>query len=327
MPRKIKLDSSKLPPGYDPAQPILPYRAGDKLFCPIPGCNHKGAINQDGFTKHIKIDHSRCFDFSKVRIYDSKLIYDIQNKLFVCLEHNTVRLKNRNFCEDPGFAANGTPIENSDESLECLKSEPIAEGLPKGQVIMGLPIFSGYHCNTCGLIESNNHRCGNVTCLVKCKYQKVRSFKGGHFLLHRIGDDIHHTVKEVSREDPPVYEERQYLHRHEFLWRHFDFEDHNLIIKVIGADKARVCQALFEIYFYEQYLTLGSDRFVGFRKTLSHDLRESEPFGTLSDKTAAIRYAELFGQFGVLLLRNRIFRVKYGVSPLGDRAANLMFYV
>ena len=327
MTRNTKLDSSRLPPGYDPAQPILPYIAGKKLFCPIPGCNHKGAINRDRFTKHIKLDHSRCFDFSKVRIYEPKLIYDIQNQLFVCLEHSTVRLKNGNFCEDPGFAANGTPIENSDGSLKCLNSEPIAERLTDGKEIMGLPILSGYHCIMCGIVENSDHRCGNSTALVKCKYQKVRAFKGQHFRLHRIGESIRYIAKEIPREDPPVYEERYYLHRHEFLWRHFDFEDHPVIMKVIGADKTRICQALFELYFYEQYLTLDSDRFVGFRKTLSHDLHESEPFGTLSDKTAVIRYAELFGHFGVLLLRNRVFRVKYGVSPLGDRAANHMFYV
>lgn len=322
---KLSKDPAKQPPGYDPTKPIFAYKADGKLICPIPGCKHKGASNQDRFSKHLKTDHHRCLDPAKIRVYSQNLIYDKQCKVLVCLEHETIRFKNTHFCEDPGYSITGVRTNTFEDELACVKVENLATELPEGQPVMGLPIFSGYHCDVCGVVEKNEHQCtGN---LIECRYQRIKDFKNSHAVLHRIGDSPEHMFTEISQDDPPVHEERQYLRRHEFLWRDFDFEDHANIMRNISNDEARVCQAIFELYFYEHYVTLVSDRYVGFRRTLSHDLNECEPFGTLSDKTAVIRYAVLFGKFGVLLLRNRIFHENYGTSPLGQKAANLMFYI
>ena len=327
MSRRAKIDPEKFPPGYDPDKPILAYKVDNKLFCPVPGCKHPGTNNQHNFSRHLKSDHSRCMDPRYIRMHGSEIVYDKRCKVLVCLKHETVRLKDKNFCEDPNYSTTGTLIETSHEPFSSVLAETLAAELPSDQAVMGLPILSGYYCNSCGKVVDEEHRCDSTNPIIKCSYQQIKHFKSQHARPHLISKSDLDLLSRLAQEHPPVHEERRYLHRHEFLWRDFQFENHAAVLKRILGDKSKVCQAIFELYFYKQYITLSSDRFVGFRKTLSHDMHECEPFGTLPDKTAVIRYAKLFGEFGLLLLRNRIFHVKYKVSPLGERASNLMIHV
>ena len=327
MSRRTKIDPGNLPPGYDPDKPILAYKVDNKLFCPIPGCKHKGTNNQHNFNRHLKSDHSRCIDPSYIRMHGSEIVYDKRCKVLVCLKHQTVRLKDKGFCEDPNYSTTGTHIETDQEPLNCVKSETLAVVLPPGQAVMGLPILSGYYCNSCEKVVNEEHRCDSTNPIIKCSYQQIKHFKAQHTRPHLVGESDLDALSKLAQEHPAVHEERRYLHRHEFLWRDFQFENHAAVLRRVLDYESSICQAIFELYFYKQYMTLSSDRFVGFRKTLSHDMHEAEPFGTLSDKTAVIRYAKLFGEFGLLLLRNRIFHVRHKVSPLGERASNLMFHV